>query len=365
MKNTIKNEVVKLTKKLITFRTTELYPQEKEACLEYIKTYFQRIGGIYIKKIINKDCNALLISNTKTSIPDLLLNGHIDVVEGDNTLFKAKEVGNKIYGRGAIDMKGSVAVMMVLMKKIVPEIKNKKIMIMIVADEEIPIGKSTDYLLNKFKLTPKFTIVGEETGFNIVTEQKGNLNLRIITIGKAAHSAFPKRGVNAIEKSLTFYKKIRGLNLFQIRGDYSNTIALTYLRGGQTINSIPDRCEMGINIRYIGRGDLKKILNFISEYQRKIADFSINIKYNDVMIRVFGISKDINRLKKIIKETLGINARIMKTATSSDAKFYSVRSLPVIVFGPRGANYHENKEYVEINSLVDYFKILDKLIKKL
>lgn len=366
MKNNIQKEIVKISEKLISFRSSELYPLEKKACLDFIEQYFKDLKQtIYIKKIINKNCTAIIISNNKGGQPDLLINGHIDVVEGEDILFKPKRTKNKLYGRGAIDMKASVAVMMVLMKQIIQEKVGQKITLMIAGDEEIPGNKSTEYLIKTLKLKPKFAIVGEETGFDIVTEQKGTLNIKARAVGISAHSAFPEKGVNAIEKCLGFYEKIKKLKCFKLRKSYKNTIALTYLSGGQAINSIPDSCEMGINIRFISKKDLTSILDFINKYRKKNkVDLNIETYYSSSLMKSIRCEREIIELKKIIKGVSNIKAKIKKTSTGSDARYFSEKKLPVIMFGPKGENYHEKNEYVEIESLVDYYKILYQFINK-
>ena len=367
MKNNIQKEIVKVTEKLISFRSSELYPLEKKACLGYIKKYFGNLKKeVLIKKIINKNYIAILISNKKNSNSDLLLNGHIDVVEGEDSFFKPKTIKNKIYGRGAIDMKASVAVMMVLMKQIIKEKTDKKITLMLVGDEEIPSGKSTEYLIKKLKLKPKFTIVGEETGLDIITKQKGSFNIKIKASGKTTHSAFPEKGINAIEKCLKFYDGIKSMKCFKKRTSYKNTIALTYLRGGQATNSIPDSCEMGINIRFTSKKNLLRILEFVNKYKKNTeVDFMIDTYYSNSIMNSIGCKKEINKLIKITKDICGKRIKIKKTSTNSDAKYFFERKLPVIMFGPEGKNYHAKDEYVEIDSLINYYKILYQFIKNI
>ncbi len=365
MTKNVEKKIIKISKRLISFRSSELYPSEKRACFDYIEKYFKnQKGNVLIKKIINKKCLAIMISNAVDNYPDILLNGHIDVVEGKDRQFKPIILGNNLYGRGSIDMKGSIAVMMLLMKEIVEQTPNIKVALMIVGDEEIQTSRSTEYLINRFKLKPKFTIVGEETGFNIVTEQKGSLNIKIEATGTETHSAYPEKGENAIDKCFEVYQEIKSLSCFKKQIGYRNTIALTYLVGGQAINSIPDSCRAGINIRFVKMEDLKNITDLIKNLKNKEG---LNIKKycSGAIMKSISCKKYILELKKITKETCEITPKIKKTATGSDARYFSSRKLPVIMFGPQGAGYHEKNEYVEIKSLTNYYKILNKFIKNL
>jgi succinyl-diaminopimelate desuccinylase len=365
MNNNIEKEIINISKRLISFRSSELRPLEIVACLDYIEKYFISLNeNVFIKKVVNKECLAIVISNTESNRPDILLNGHIDVVEGEAEQFKPTISNNKLYGRGAIDMKSSVAVMMLSMKEIIEQKINIKATLMIVGDEEVQTSRSTKYLIRKLRLKPQFTIVGEETSFDIVTEQKGSLNLEIEAKGIKTHSAYPERGINAIDKCFEAYQTIKSLSCFKRQIGYRNTIALTYISGGQTINSVPDSCRMGINIRFITAEDLKKIKKLIQNL--KIQNFlKINTYCSGSIMKSSDCRKYIMELKKITKEICWIVPETKKTATGSDARYFSSKKLPVIMFGPRGAGYHEKKEYVEIDSLTNYYKILNKFIKNL
>jgi len=366
MNQNIQKEILQISKGLISFRATELNFSEKEACLGYIERYFKKISkGIYIKKIASRKYTGILISNSRNYSPDILLNGHIDVVGGEAEQFKPKIIKNKLYGRGSIDMKGAVAVFMVLMKKIIQEKMDKKVMLMLVGDEEIPNVATTDYLINNLNLRPKFTIVGEETDFDIVTSQKGNLNIKVEAKGRSVHSAFPEKGVNALEKCIKFYEGINNLKSFKEKTDYANTIALTYLRGGEAINSIPNSAQMGINIRLISKKTLNEINNYINKYKNRVkTGFNIKTYYSGSMMEDVTKQEQIKQLKKAITEVVRLKPKQTKTSTSSDARYFSSKKMPVVVFGPRGAKYHEEGEYVEISSLMIYYRILYQLIQQ-
>ena len=76
-----------------------------------------------------------------------------------------------------------------------------------------------------------------------------------------------------------------------------------------------------------------------------------------------GCEKQISLLSRLVAETAGRKPLLKKTPYSGDGRFFTEFSLPVIEFGPIGANYHANSEYVEIQNLEKYFNILSRFIQ--
>lgn len=356
----MRQEIIKLTKKLIEFRTTEDCPEEKDRCFKFTQNYFKGSSAV-IKRVGNQFCKAIVISNSKIKRVDLMLNGHIDAVEGKDDQFRPILKDGRIYGRGAIDMKGAVAVMMYFMKQVVSRKLNKSIALMIVGDEEIPFTNSTQYMLKEIGFRPKFTIVGEETGFDIVVRQKGSLNLILEYSGLLAHSAFPREGINAVEKLILGFNELAGLKVFNQGGDFSSSINLSALNGGAAINSVPDSAMMKVNIRFVNRSELGIILKKIKTMELRDRRLRALIYERGGVMKCGNCKKQLLDLRQSVIKVVTKRPRLIKTSTSSDARFFTEQKQPVVVFGPKGKNYHKANEYVEILSLEQYFRILENL----
>ncbi|MBU1085046.1 MAG: M20/M25/M40 family metallo-hydrolase [Candidatus Beckwithbacteria bacterium] len=357
----IRKEIISIVSKLISFKTIDKNLQEINNCIDYIQDYFSN-SKLIVKKFTSGNIPSLVISNQDTKSFDILFNGHIDVVPGTKKQFTAKVTNLKIFGRGAIDMKGSIASLMVLFKNL-PKI-NKKVGLMIVSDEEINGTNGTNYLVNKKVLKSKFTIIAEESDFNIVTKQKGQITIKLKALGKSGHGSQPWAGENAIEKLYKYYLKIR--NKFpQNQTDIwnSSSINLGVIAGGEAVNVIPNYAEAKIDIRYPTIKRLETLLHDLKKITQSDETFMINSKTNPMNS---GRSLPyINKLKQIIKEEIGRKSQIKWTNYCSDGRYFSDKKLPVIEFGPTGENYHTIKEYVEINSLVQYYNIINKLIESI
>ncbi len=197
-----KEEVLALCKKLISIRS---YSGEEKGVADALKDFMKE------KKFdqITTDKYGNVIGQIKGTKPGrkVLFDGHMDTVPADN-----KEVWNhdpfvpviedgKLYGRGTSDMKGAVAAFFCAAayfledhgKDFAGEIHTAG-----VVHEECFEGvaaRSISELVN-----PDYVVIGEASGLNIKTGQRGRAEILLETFGKAAHSANPEKGVNAVKK---------------------------------------------------------------------------------------------------------------------------------------------------------------------
>ncbi len=116
----------KIISDLVSFET--VYPNTKEFsnCVKYIKSYFKDYN-LHVEEFEHNNSKSLIISNHKTTKFDAIFCGHIDVVHASKSLFTVKRDGDLLSGRGVSDMKGQVAVMMQIMRKLSQEHFHKKI----------------------------------------------------------------------------------------------------------------------------------------------------------------------------------------------------------------------------------------------
>lgn len=355
--NNTKNELIFLTKKLIQYKTLSNNKREIEKCFNFIKEYLQNTG-LYLNTYNSNKTLSLLVGNSKSNTPDILFNGHIDVVKGNENQFYPFIKENRIYGRGAVDMKGSIAVLMYLMKTQAKKCLNK-IAALFVSDEEIDGKNGTKYVFSK-GLKPKFTIICEESNFDIVVKQKGGFVLTVETFGKKAHSAEPYKGENAIDKAIEIYNVFKQA-LAKNKVCFNPTINIGKIAGGISVNFVPDYTVFELDIRFTTKKTREKIADIIRLLNKR-TDVRITVKSYKSIMKSGICQKQIQILKKCVKQIIGKNPILQKTSYSSDGRFFTEKNLPVVEFGPRGENYHADNEYVEIESLIQYLIILKKFI---
>jgi len=361
MENSTK-EIIELTKELIKFKTTKENPTEIKKCMSFIKKYFSKCDVI-IKEFEHKGKLSLFISYKETKKPKLLLNGHIDVVAADGDQYTPKIKNNKLYGRGSADMKAGVATYIVLMKEFLE--KKPDMGLMIVSDEEMGGFDGTNYLINDKDFEAEFVLGAEPNHvdsldkLNITTSEKGVLWLKITTLGKSCHASRPWLGDNALEKLIERYEEIKKLfPKTTEKNRWKTTINLSKINVDNPTNRVPDKAEMVLDIRYTAGMPKKEILDKI----KKIKDIKIEILEHGQMLINDENLETIKKLKSCIEKTTGKECKLLKEHGSSDLRFTSEKKIPSVIFGPYGENYHGKDEFVSIESLNLFYKVMKEFI---
>ena len=143
--------------------------------------------------------------------PTVVLHGHLDVVPGHAGQFDPRIEGDRLYGRGAYDMKGALAAMLVVAAAMRDQ-DRVRVRLGIVGDEESEeeAERGSDHLVDS-GFIGDFAITGEPTDLHIGIEAKGVLALRLEVGGTAAHGATPWLGDNAVLNAIDVFRSIESL----------------------------------------------------------------------------------------------------------------------------------------------------------
>ena len=204
------------------------------------------------------DSDAVLFAVPKKrrgGVPFVMLAGHVDTVPIAGNVPGAIEHG-AVVGRGASDMKGGLAVMLELAEQLADEPSELDVALVFFGREELPYGESA--LLPLFERCPlasaaDLAIVMEPTDNAIEVGCLGNLNATVTVTGRAAHSARPWLGDNAIHRAITALAPLADLPVrdMVIEGlTFREVVSVTTIEGGVAANVIPDRVQARVNLRY-------------------------------------------------------------------------------------------------------------------
>lgn len=188
--------------------------------------------------------------------PSIALVGHIDTVGAHPAGNVPRIEGDRLFGLGASDMKGSLAVMMQLAESLNrPKLKVNLAFIFYEREEgpfqESGLGPLFEALPGLKKLN--FAIAMEPTDGAVQLGCVGSLHAKFVFRGKAAHSARPWQGVNAIHTAGPVLTEMLGLQRRQVtvQGlEYFEVMNATLASGGRTRNVIPDAFELSVNYRF-------------------------------------------------------------------------------------------------------------------
>ena len=367
---------LELTTELIKCRSVT--PQN-DGAIELLSEKLQKIGfNCEIVEFSENDSDSIknLWAKIGDKSPTLSFAGHTDVVpEGDETLWESPPFdgindGNKIVGRGAVDMKGSIgsfisAISIFLDKN--GKKFNGSISLIITGDEEGKAVNGTQKLLEwmeKNNHTFDDCIVGEPTNPNKLGEmikigRRGSTNITLTLKGNEGHVAYPQLADNPIPKLILILNELikepldEGNEYF----DASNLEITSIDAGNSASNVIPQEISAKLNIRYNDNFTKEKIESEIeSRLKKHDYEYSINFEHSgDSFITEPG--EFVNNLSKIIEKHCKITPTLSTTGGTSDARFIKNYGR-VVEFGLVGASMHKINEYsnnADIEKLKDIY----------
>jgi len=322
------------------------------------------------------------------SSPNFCYAGHTDVVPPGNIKdwsvnpFKPAIKNNKLIGRGANDMKASIACFVAAVSKF--KAKNKKfngsISLLITGDEEgIAINgtkRVVEYLKRKGEKI-NFCLVGEPTNPNKLGEmikigRRGSITGRLTINGTQGHVAYPHRANNPSNTIIKILKKIKEIKLDRGTKSFQpSNLEITKINiDNHADNVIPGSAEAVFNIRFNNRhtsASLKRKLNSIFQSITKKAKCRFSIKY-EVSGEAFltNPNKTTFMIQDTIKKITKIKPKLSTAGGTSDARF--IRKIaPCLEFGLVGKTMHKIDESVPLSDLKKltniYLNILENYFK--
>lgn len=343
-------------KKLIGFRTLSLDHGSNQEALAWITAQLS-VLRLNMRQFSICGFPSLLVTVRQTKRPKVLLVGHLDVVSGSANVFSSKFRGDKLFGRGAFDMKFAIACYLNLFLELGRRnLKRLDLGILVTTDEEVGGANGTGALVKK-GLLPKVCVLPDGgQNWEMQKGAKGILRLRVTARGQSAHGSRPWAGDNAIEKLMSFLAKLRSQFPEEPCGDAEHehpTMNTGKIAGGQETNLIPDIAQADLDIRF-PVGKKPKILRARGigvEVLGEGGPFSQNITNN--YIRSFA---------KLVKNRVGVDPKYITTHGSSDARYFVAREVPVIATRPVGGGHHTEREWISRKSLGQFYDVLKEFV---
>lgn len=348
----MKEEIIEVTKKLMSFRTYCEYDDEFVKLFDYIKN---RYSDLIIHEYDFEGKKCMVLSNIDTFQFDLVFCCHCDVVFTDS--WDIREDHDNIYGRGSIDMKGGLAVSLEALRTMNT---NKRIGLFITTDEEID-GYTCMRLLEIYNSS--FVVIPDGgKNFQFISEEKGLLQLELSIKTHSAHASQPWNGVNAIDQLYAIYQKLlMKYPLPKSSNEYITSINLGAIQGGHSFNSVADTCLMKLDIRYTSETNKNKIINEIKEISN---DVSIKVIFDSSNFICDLKNKNVKKYLDISKNIIGNDIEVIGCESSSDAVYFYEKNIPTVIMNPIGDFPHGEREFVNKNSLYQLFLIYQEMIKE-
>lgn len=291
----------------------------------------------------------------------LLLCGHTDTVsvEGMREPHAARVEGDRLYGRGAYDMKAGVAAALLACREAASRGLAGDVVVAAVADEEHASLGVQEALR---AVSADAAVVTEPTELEIIVAHKGFVWIEIEVSGRAAHGSRPHLGVDAIVKSGPVLTALGALDAALGAAGHPllgrPSVHASVIRGGEELSSYPARCVIGLERRTLpgetaaGVGaELAALLDAC-----RARDAELGVVQRTLLAREpFEVDRDADIVRTLLAATADVLPKAPSVGGASywaDTAFIAAAGIPAVLFGPGGEGAHAAIEWVSIDDTV-------------
>ncbi|MCR1836676.1 succinyl-diaminopimelate desuccinylase [Rodentibacter caecimuris] len=360
----MKEKIVQLAQDLI--RRPSISPND-EGCQTLIAERLEKLGFEIEWLPFNETLN--LWAKHGTGEPVVAFAGHTDVVPvGDEYQwnyppFAAEVVGDRIYGRGAADMKGSLAAMIVAVEEYVKVSPHHAgtIALLITSDEEASAKDGTVRVVETLmergeKIT--YCMVGEPSSSQILGDvvkngRRGSITGNLYIQGIQGHVAYPHLADNPVHKALPFLQELTTYQWDNGNAFFPPTgLQIANIQAGTGSNNvIPGELYVQFNLRYcteITDGLIKQKVTEMLERHGLTYRIEWNLSGKPFLTKP---GKLVNALVDSIQGITGITPKLETGGGTSDGRFIALMGAEVVEFGPLNATIHKVNECVSVEEL--------------
>jgi succinyl-diaminopimelate desuccinylase len=332
--------------------------------------------GFVCQRLIFKDQDTPDVENLFARIgsaePHLCFAGHTDVVPAGDAAnwkhgpFAAEIKDGLLYGRGATDMKGSIAAFAAAAIDYVKQSGKPagSISFLITGDEEGPAINGTAKVLEWMKAnghTPNHCLVGEPSsveklGDAIKIGRRGSLSFDITVEGTQGHVAYPRKTDNPIPKLARFVDWISIAKLDDGNDNFEpSTLAVTTFDVGNPAgNVVPARATAKFNIRYSTEHNFQSLRDWVdaqvAAVKAELGGTWTVKSYEGAEAFITEPGVFVGLVQDAVEQETGLVPKLSTSGGTSDARFIK-NYCPVLEFGPTNATIHQVDERISINEL--------------
>lgn len=370
----LRDRLVSLTRDLILIPSAAAHPAEIERGLDLLRIQFDTVAGLRLEEHRCAGVPSLVVRPAAVMRPEVLLLAHVDVVDhGPFGLYRSQVRDGRIYGPGAGDMKGALAVLVTLFTELHHRHPGISLGLAVTSDEEHGGRNGAGHLAEQ-GLTCGVALLPDGGSIDaVVVAEKGILHLDAEWRGVSTHAAYPWEGRNPVTAMLSDLTRLQERFAALAAGapagngraggdsgapaaageHWHPTATVTTLESeSHTLNRIPAHARAGIDVRFTPpwtvAGMLAEVRACLSASTRvtlRVGDEPTEMTPNPEFMAIG-------------ERVLGRPMWVVRTAGTSDARFLSQRGIPVIISRPLVGNVHRPDEWIDIASMLQYYRML-------
>ena len=312
----------------------------------------------------------------------IAFNAHVDTVgvgeraNWKSDPYKALVKSGLVYGLGAGNCKGSMAVQLWLAEEIARRggPARGELLFTFVADEENLGPDGMEFLRKSGKVRPDALILGAQTENNLIVAERGVMWAKITTKGKAAHAGNPSAGDNAILRMMRLVGALQAhydkALARRVKGAMRSTVNIGMFHGGHNTNVVPSACAVEIDRRLLpgekvkdAFKELKRVVDGVGE-PKALYTVEFLTGTNGFFAPDNGAA--VSAFEAAVKAGTGRTVKFLNATGVSDGRYYADDGIEIINFGPgSGAQGHAANESVPIAQMVEAATIQLDVVQRL
>ena len=301
--------------------------------------------------------------------PNLVFVGHTDVVPVGNELewiyppFSATEIDGVLYGRGAADMKGSIAAMVTACQRFHSRYESfsGSMSLLITSDEEGIAVDGTRRVLEKLEArteTIDYCLVGEPTSVSVLGDtikigRRGSLCCELVVKGKQGHVAYPHLADNPIHRTGKLIAELAAMSWHDGGLNFPDTtLQISNINAGVGAgNVIPGRLNLSMNFRYSPATEVATLINDVESLCRSL-DLDYEVNWNHSADPYYTSETHFaNLVADAVSRVLNRKPKLSTDGGTSDGRFVAGTGAQVIELGPLNSTIHKVNECVKTSDL--------------
>jgi acetylornithine deacetylase len=335
---------------------------------DYLEAWFRALGVRHERQAVSPGRDNLLAwYDAPGARRSILFDVHQDTVPVEGMTiepFVPVVEGGRMYGRGACDIKGGMAAMLTAFARLVRErpAGSASVLLACTVDEEFTHTGSSR--LAAYPHGAELAVVAEPTNLQVVNCHKGAVRWKVRTRGVACHSSTPERGVNAIYRMARVVTALAE-HARELAADAPHpvlgtpSLSVGRIEGGQSVNVVPDHCEIEIDRRVIPGETVADAITRVEATLRARLEGLEGVELLPPWVQMPALSAEragADRWVELVRQAVGnVTGRIPSVTGvpyGTDAGPLNETGLPCVVFGPGDiAQAHTKDEWLDLDQL--------------
>ncbi|WP_250008533.1 M20 family metallopeptidase [Actinoplanes sp. M2I2] len=348
---------------LIAIPSTADRPDQLERALDFVLRFVG--AGFEVRRFSSNGKPSALVHPAGAERFRVILNAHLDVVPGSAGQFVPRVEGDRLYGRGAHDMKVAALVLADVFRELAPRLA-VPIALQLVTDEEVGGADGTAHQIAA-GVRGDFVVIGEQSRLQVVNESRGLAHVRLTAHGRAAHAAYPWLGENALVTVAEGVARLLRRYPVPEAEVWRTTVNVARLdTPNQAVNQVPDEASAWLDVRFPAED-----ADFAGRTPEEIAIHLGAITGVPTAVEALGHphhadpgSPEVGLLRAAARDA-GFPGNLLAKHGAADGRHYSAVGVDAVIFGPGGDGQHSAQEWADLTTITPYANALRSFLEAL